>query len=168
MEIAGDRPRFAIKKNFQRRIQMATELTEWRPFSDFAELRHRLDQAFRDFGDGTHHGWTPSVDVVKQEDKLLVRANLPGIKSDEVKIEVEGDVLRISGEHTDEREEKKGDYMRRERRFGSFSRSMALPAGVKAEDIEASTEDGVLEVVVPLPRSAEKKAVEIKPKAKSS
>lgn len=55
--------------------------------------------------------------------------------------------------------------MRRERRSGSFSRSMSLPSGVKAEDIEASTEDGVLEVRVPLPESGERKTVEIKPKA---
>lgn len=146
---------------------MATELTEWRPFSDFSELRHRLDQAFRDFGDGTHSGWTPSVDVVRQEDNLILRANLPGVRPDEVKIEVEGDVLTISGEHKEEKEEKKDDYMRRERRFGSFSRSMSLPAGVKVEDIDATTEEGVLEVMVPLPRSEERKPVEIKAKSKT-
>lgn len=146
---------------------MATELTEWRPFSDFAELRHRLDQAFRDFGDGAQHGWTPSVDVVRNDDELVVRANLPGIKPDEVTIKVEDDVLTVSGEHKEETEETEENFVRRERRFGSFSRSMALPSGVKAEDVEATTEDGVLEVTVPLPKSEESKAVEIKPKAKS-
>lgn len=146
---------------------MPNELTEWRPFSDFAELRHRLDQAFRDFGDGAHHGWTPSVDVVKKDDRLVLRANLPGVKPDEVKVEVEDDVLTVSGEHKEEKEEKEKDYVRRERRFGSFSRSMSLPPGVKAEDIEATTEDGVLEVTVPLPKSEEKETVEIKPRAKS-
>lgn len=146
---------------------MATELTEWRPFSDFAELRHRLDQAFRDLGDGALRGWTPSVDVVRKEDKLVLRADLPGIKPDDVKIEVEDDVLTVSGEHREEREEEKENYMRRERRYGSFSRSMSLPQGVTAEDIEATTEDGVLEVTIPLPKSEEKKAVEIKPKSKS-
>ncbi len=146
---------------------MATELTEWRPFSDFAELRHRLDQAFRDFGDGAQRGWTPSVDVVKNGDKLMLRADLPGIKPDEVKIEVEGDVLTVSGEHKEEKEDKRENYVRRERRYGSFSRSMSIPSGVKAEDVEATTEDGVLEVTVPLPKSNERKAVEIKPKSKS-
>ncbi|HEX2709171.1 MAG TPA: Hsp20/alpha crystallin family protein [Solirubrobacterales bacterium] len=146
---------------------MATELTEWRPFSEFADLRHRLDQVFRDFGDAAQHGWTPSVDVVRKDDELVLRANLPGIKAEEVKIQVEDDVLTISGEHREEKEEKKDDYVRRERRFGSFSRSMALPAGTKVEDIEATTEDGVLEVTVPLSKSEERKAVEIKPKSKS-
>ena len=147
---------------------MATELSEWRPFSDFAELRHRLDQAFRDFGDSGQHGWTPSVDVIRNDDGLVLRANLPGIKPDEVKIEVEDDVLTVSGEHHEEKEEKEENYVRRERRFGSFSRSMALPSGVKAEDIEATSEAGVLEVTVPLPKSEASTTVEIKPKAKSA
>lgn len=143
---------------------MATELTEWRPFSDFAELRHRLDQMFRDLGDGGAHRWTPSVDLVKKDDQLVLRADLPGIKPDEVKIEVEDDVLTVSGEHREETEEEKEHFMRRERRFGSFSRSMVLPKGAKAEDIDATCKDGVLEVSIPLPRGEEKKqTIEIKP-----
>lgn len=144
---------------------MATELTEWRPFSDFAELRHRLDQAFRDFGDGGRGAWTPSVDLIRRDDSLVLRADIPGIKPDEVKIEIEDDVLTVSGEHSEEKEEKEGKYMRRERRFGSFSRSMPLPSGVRAEDIEATTEDGVLEVTIPMPPPAEKQKIEIKPKS---
>lgn len=141
---------------------MATELTEWRPFSDFAELRHRLDQAFRDLSDGVERAWTPSVDVVRDEDSLRLRADIPGIKPEDVKIEVEDDVLNISGEHREESEEKKEHYMRRERRFGSFSRSMVLPKGVQVDQIQASTKDGVLEVRIPLPASEEKQRIEIK------
>lgn len=145
---------------------MANELAEWRPFSDFAELRHRLDQAFRDLSEGAQHGgWSPSVDLVKKDDHLVLRADLPGIKPDEVKIEVEDDVLTVSGEHREEKEEKKEDYLRRERRYGSFARSMILPKGVSADDIEASCEDGVLEVTIPAPKGEEKQKVEIKPKA---
>jgi len=144
---------------------MATELTELRPFSDFAELRHRLDQAFRDLGDGPRHGWSPSVDLVRRDDALVLRADIPGITPDEVKIEVEDDVLTVSGEHSEEKEEKKEHYMRRERRSGSFSRSMVLPKGVKADEIEATTEHGVLEVTIPVPQAEEKKKVEIKPKS---
>ncbi len=145
---------------------MATELTEWRPFSDFAELRHRLDQAFRDLSEGAQHGgWSPSVDVVRKDDELVLRADLPGIKPDEVKIEVEDDVLTVSGEHREETEEKKEHYMRRERRYGSFARSMVLPKGVQADDIEAKCEDGVLEVTIPAPKGEEKQKVEIKPKS---
>ncbi|HEX6230045.1 MAG TPA: Hsp20/alpha crystallin family protein [Solirubrobacterales bacterium] len=143
---------------------MASELTEWRPLSDFAELRHRLDQAFRDLGNG-ERAWTPSVDLVRKGDALVLRADIPGIKPDEVKIEVEDDVLTISGEHTEEKEEKEEHYMRRERRYGSFSRSMALPRGVKPDDIVATTENGVLEVTIPVPKEEEKKKIEIKPKS---
>jgi HSP20 family protein len=146
---------------------MATELTDWRPFSDFAELRHRLDQAFRDLGDGVEHRWTPSVDLVKKDDALILRADLPGFKPDEVKIEVEGDVLTVSGEHHEGTEEKRDDYMRRERRYGSFSRSMTLPHGITADEIEATSEDGVLELKIPIPKSEEKRAVEIKAKPKA-
>ncbi len=145
---------------------MATELTEWRPFSDFAELRHRLDQAFRDLGDGVQSGgWSPSVDVVRKDDRLVLRADLPGIKPDEVKIEVEDDVLTVSGEHREASEEKKEDYMRRERRYGSFSRSMVLPKGVQAGDVGAKFEDGVLEVTIPVPKAEKKQTVEVKLKS---
>ncbi len=144
---------------------MASELTEWRPFSEFAELRHRLDQVFRDLGDGGEHRWTPSVDLIKKEDQMVLRADLPGVKLDEVKVEVEGDVLTVSGEHKEEKEEKREHYMRRERRYGSFSRSMVLPQGVKAEDIEAKCKDGVLEVAVPVPKAEKKQAIEIKPES---
>lgn len=144
---------------------MTTELTEWRPFSDFAELRHRLDQAFRDLSDGAQHGWVPSVDLVRRDDALVLRADIPGIKPEDVKIDVEDNVLTVSGEHREETEEKEDHYMRRERRCGSFSRSMVLPKGVTAEDIEATTEDGVLEVTIPAPKTEEKQKVEVKPKS---
>jgi HSP20 family protein len=75
---------------------------------DLAESRHRLDQAFRDLSEGAQRsGWSPFVDVVKRDDKLVLRADLPGIKPDEVKIEIEGDMLTVSGEHREESEEKK-------------------------------------------------------------
>ncbi len=128
-------------------------------------MRHRLDQAFRDLSDGAQHGWTPSVDLVEKEGAVVLRADIPGIKPDNVKIEVEGDVLTVSGEHREEKEEKKEHYLRRERRYGSFSRSMALPKGVQADDIEANCKDGVLEVTIPAPRGEEKQKVEVKPKA---
>jgi HSP20 family protein len=146
---------------------MATETTIWRPFADFGELRHRVDQMFREVAPGDS-GWTPSVDVLRDDGNVILRADLPGIKPDEVKVTVEDDVLTVSGEHSSESEEEKGDYMRRERRYGSFSRSMSLPAGVSVEDIQSTTEDGVLEVTVPLPEAEQKHPVEIETKPKAS
>lgn len=103
---------------------MATQMTVWRPFAEFGELRQRVEEMFHEAGIG-------------------------------------GD----GGEHS---EEKKDDYMRRERRFGSFSRSMTLPAGVKVEEIKSTTADGVLEVTIPLPKAEENKPVEIPTTAKES
>jgi HSP20 family protein len=143
------------------------EMTVWRPFADFGELRHRFDQMFREMG-ATDQPWTPSVDVLRKDGTVVLRADLPGIKPDEVKVTVEDDVLTVSGEHTEESEEEKDNYMRRERRYGSFSRSMSLPAGVEAGDIESTVEDGVLEVTIPLPQAEQKSAVEIETKSKGS
>jgi HSP20 family protein len=146
---------------------MATQMTVWRPFADFGELRQRVEEMFHEAGIGGDGAWTPSVDVLRKNGDVILRADLPGIKPEEVKVTVEADVLTVSGEHTEESEEKQGDYMRRERRFGSFSRSMTLPAGVKAEDIRSTTADGVLEVTIPLPEAGEKKPVEIETKSKA-
>lgn len=143
---------------------MAIQMTAWRPFADFGELRQRVDQMFREMSVGGEQSWTPSVDVLRKDGTVVLRADLPGIKPDEVKVTVEDDVLTVSGEHTEESE----NYMRRERRYGSFSRSMSLPAGVKAEDIESTVEDGVLEVRIPLPEAEQRKPVEIETKSKGS
>lgn len=146
---------------------MAMEMTTRRPFADFGELRHRVDQMFREMGGGDGV-WSPSVDVIRDDGHVILRADLPGIKPDEVKVKVEDDVLTVSGEHREESEEEKDSYMRRERRYGSFSRSMSLPPGVKAEDIQSTTEDGVLEVTIPLPDAEQKQPVEIETKPKAA
>lgn len=147
---------------------MQRQMTAWRPFSDFGELRQRVEEMFHEAGVGGDGAWTPSVDVLRRNGDVILRADLPGITPAEVKVTVEDDVLTVSGEHTEESEEEQGDYMRRERRFGSFSRSMTLPAGVKAEDIRSTTKDGVLEVTIPLPGAEAKSPVEIETKPKGS
>jgi HSP20 family protein len=89
----------------------------------------------------------------------------PGSSPKKVKIEVEDDLLTISGEHTESKEEKDKNYVRRERRYGSFSRSMTLPGGVDANKIKASTSDGVVELTIPLAKEAKTEAVRITPTA---
>ena len=142
---------------------MPGTLTRWEPFAELGEMRSRLDRLFDEWLDGRERAWTPAIDVVREDGHLVVRADLPGIKPDEVKIEVEDDILTISGEHEERSEKKDKGYVRRERRYGSFSRSMALPAGVDAKKIEASTRDGVVEVTIPLPEEASKGPVRITP-----
>jgi HSP20 family protein len=140
-------------------------LTRWDPFAELGDLRTRFDRMFNEMADGRGHSWTPAVDVVRDNGNLVLRADIPGIKPEEVKIELEDDVLTVSGEHEERKEEKDKDFVRRERRYGSFYRSMALPAGVEAKKIKAKTHDGVLEVTIPLPKEAKKEAVQITPTA---
>jgi HSP20 family protein len=106
--------------------------------------------------------------VVHEEGRIVMRADVPGVKPEDIQIEVEGDVLTISGEHEEREEEKDERFVRRERRYGSFARSITLPKGVSAEDVAASCEEGVLEVTVPFPEQAERKAVRITPKTSKS
>jgi HSP20 family protein len=141
---------------------MATDIAEWRPLT---ELRHRVDQMFRDVADGGFGATTISMDVVRRDDAIVIRADIPGIKSDEVEIAVEDGILTVSGEHEEKSDEKTEHYVRRERRVGSFSRSMTLPRGVKPDDIEATAADGVLEVTIPLPKEEAKQVVEVKEKS---
>jgi HSP20 family protein len=141
---------------------MPGTLTRWEPFAEFGDLRSRLDRMF-ELIDGRSREWTPAIDVVREKDSIVLRADVPGIKPEEVKIEVKDDILTVSGEHEESKEEKDKQFMRRERRFGSFSRSMALPAGVDATKIKAKTKDGVVEVSIPLPKEAKKETITITP-----
>jgi HSP20 family protein len=143
---------------------MAGALTRWEPFGELGDLRSRLDRMFDQLA-RPDRGWTPAIDVVRENGNLLLRANVPGIEPDEVKIEVEDGVLTVSGEHEENSEEKDADYVRRERSYGSFSRSLVLPSGVDAGAIKATTKDGVVEVTIPLPPAASKDKVTITPTA---
>ena len=135
----------------------------WEPFAELAELRSRFDRLFDDWLDGHERAWTPAIDVVRENDHLVLRADLPGIKPEEVKLEVEDDILTVSGEHRESKEEKDEHYVRRERRNGSFSRSLTLPVAVDAKKIKAKTHEGVVEVTIPLPKDATKETVNITP-----
>lgn len=128
---------------------MASTITRWQPFSDFAELRHRLDQAFSDLASGHDGGeWAPAIDVHRKGDAIQIRADVPGVKPEEIEVELADDVLTISGAHTEESETTEGELVRRERRSGAFRRSIALPTGVDPDTIEATSHDGVLEITV--------------------
>jgi HSP20 family protein len=144
---------------------MASTLARWDPFAELAELRARFDRMLGDLGDGHGREWTPAIDVVRNEQELVVRAEVPGIKPEEIKIEADNGVLRISGRHEETKEDKQANYVRRERRVGSFERRMPLPEGVDPNQITATTHEGVLEIKAPLPKEAAKEPVTITPTA---
>ena len=132
---------------------------------ELGELRSRFERMFDELIDGPERAWTPAIDVERDNGDLVMRADVPGIKPEEVKIEVQDDILTVSGEHEEKKEVKDKHYLRRERRYGSFSRSIALPAGVEAKKIKAKTHDGVVEVLVPLAKETQKETVKITPTA---
>jgi len=140
---------------------MARPLTRWDPFAELGELRSRFDRLFDDWQDGRERAWMPAIDVVREDGHMVVHADLPGVTPEEVKIEVDDDILTVSGEHQESTERKDKHYVRRERRYGSFRRSMPLPAGVDPKKIEAKTHDGVVEVTIPLPEETKKETVTI-------
>jgi HSP20 family protein len=93
-----------------------------------------------------------SVDVVRDNGHLAPRADVPGIKPEEIRIEVDAGVLTVSGKHEQAKDQTDEHYVRREHRYGAFTRRLPLPAGVDPKKITASTKDGVLEVIIPLPK----------------
>jgi HSP20 family protein len=148
---------------------MATRssLIHWRPLGDFADLHRRIDHLFDDLTDG-EGSKLAAVDVIREDDRIVVRADMPGIKPEDLKIEVAEDMLTIHGEHKESQESKDGKdkrYVRRERSYHSFTRSLVLPADVSPEKIEATCKDGVVEVTVPLPSKEAPRVVKITPKA---
>jgi HSP20 family protein len=99
--------------------------------------------------------WFPGIDVFERDNRLVTKIDLPGMKKEDVKVEVTDGQLAISGERKTEAEEKKDNFYRCEREYGSFYRAVPLPEGVKLEDVAATFSDGVLEVSIPLPAKRE-------------
>lgn len=110
----------------------------------------------------TTKGWSPLVDVIEDDKEYLVKAELPEVKKEDVKVTLEDGALRISGERKFEKEEKNRKYHRIERAYGSFERVFILPEGTKPDTIRASFHDGLLEVHLPKNGKPEHKAVEVK------
>lgn len=101
--------------------------------------------------------WSPQVETFRRGDKLVLRAELPGLTKDDVKIEVDDGMLTISGERIEEHEDTEDEYYQTERSYGRFYRAFPLPEGVNLDQCEATFKDGILEVTVPAPKQAEQK-----------
>jgi HSP20 family protein len=113
--------------------------------------------SFRALGFPETAAWAPQIDVFERDNRLVTKVDLPGLKKEDVKVEVTDGHLTISGERKSESEETKDNVYRCERSSGSFYRAVPLPEGVKLENVKAIFADGVLEVSVPLPAKAEAK-----------
>ncbi|MFW6102255.1 MAG: Hsp20/alpha crystallin family protein [Chloroflexota bacterium] len=146
-------------------------ITPWRPFRELEEWERRFDDLF-----GRplwrlpveEKGWMPALDVFEKEDKFVVKAELPGMKEDDIDVSVVGDTLSIKGEKKTETEVKEEDYYRCERSHGTFYRSIPLPSNVDADKIEGSFEDGVLEVTLPKSAKVKPKKIAVSAKKKAT
>jgi len=105
--------------------------------------------------------WRPAVDIFDTDNAIVIKAELPGIKKDNVSIDVKGNVLTIKGERSFDKEIKEENYYRKERSFGKFQRSFTLPEAVNPEAIKANFKNGVLEIEVPKPEEKKPKQISI-------
>lgn len=146
-------------------------LTRWDPFKEMDELQSRFAKIFgmtpaRPGNGGkelmTVAEWAPSVDISEDDKEWLVKADLPDVKKEEVKVTVEDGVLTITGERKFEKEEKGKKYHRIERSYGNFLRSFTLPDGADGSKVAAEFKDGVLQVHLPKGEKAKPKAVDVK------
>jgi HSP20 family protein len=142
-------------------------LQVYKPFRDLWSLPDEIGRLFwglsrfePEFDVEAPIGWAPAVDVAEDQEAMHVRAELPGLKKDQVKINIREGVLTLSGERKFEDEKKRDNYYRIERSYGSFARSFTLPTTVDVEKIQATMRDGVLELTIP--KKPEAKAKEIK------
>ena len=146
-------------------------LTTWIPFRELDELQNRLGTFFGGFPNRLRNGnggsltlpdWSPQVDIVEDDKEYLIKADLPEMKKDDVKVVVEEGILSVSGERKTEKEEKKKKYHRIERSYGSFRRGFLVPEDADASKVNAEFKDGVLKVHLPKSLTAKSKPVEVK------
>ncbi|MBW1741041.1 MAG: Hsp20/alpha crystallin family protein [Deltaproteobacteria bacterium] len=139
---------------------------DWRGAEELDRMRRQLDRLFGDLmGDFSREptaGVFPLINVTEDSDNYYVRAELPGIKADELDISVTGNSLAISGERKILSESESAHYHRREREAGSFSRMVSLPGQIDSAKVEASCADGILTVVLPKAESAKPRQISVK------
>jgi HSP20 family protein len=158
---------------------MAT-MTRWDPFQDLRNaqeqeelaqmaqmspmLAHALGQrAQQGSGQATTTAWAPALDISERKDAYLVTVELPGVQADDLQVTLEDGLLTIQGERHFAHDSSEQQFHRVERRYGAFRRSITLPAQVQAEQIEASVDNGVLQIMVPKMEAAKPKRIQVRP-----
>ncbi len=162
------------------RHQPQSSMTPYSPFSMMDRFREEMDRLFEDFGLGSWFSpgrrsammprtgpqgqtgvWSPQIEIYEKENNLIVRADLPGLKKDDVRVHVYEDTLTIEGERKQEHEEEREGFYRSERAYGSFFRSIPIPAEVDPDQVKATFSDGVLELRIPYPEERAARQIQI-------
>jgi len=143
-------------------------ILKWRPYRDMWDMYGKISKLFEEDlkreGDETALStrcWAPAVDIYESKEEYVFKLELPGISKEDIKVDLEGDKLNISGERKEDTEVKKEDYHRVERYCGSFSRSFQLPKNTDGEKINAAMKDGILELRIPKREEAKAKSIPI-------
>jgi HSP20 family protein len=138
---------------------------------DLVSFRDAMDRLFDESLIKPRWGWIApmsaanlAIDMFETKDEVVVKAALPGVKPEEVEVTITGNTLTISGESKEENEVKEKDYLRQERRYGSFTRTVSLPDGLKADKADASFQNGVLTLKIPKSEEVKPKTIQVKAK----
>jgi len=145
--------------------------TQWDPSRDMYLLQDRMNKLFeeslargRSMDDASAGTWSPPVDVYETEDRIVLKADLPGVDQRDIDLRIEDNVLLIRGERKFPKEEKQEDFLRIERYYGSFRRVFRLPGTVDHGAVKASHQDGVLEVTIPKTGGSRSKTIKVEVK----
>jgi HSP20 family protein len=142
-------------------------ITRWDPFRELTSLQNRVNSLFQDYGRSgqdelTSSGsFVPAVDVYEDEHKVTLKLEVPGVKQEDLDVQVENSTLTIRGERKFEKEEKEENFQRIERRYGSFSRSFTLPNTIDTESVNANYENGVLKIELAKREEAKPKQIKV-------
>lgn len=145
------------------------DLNVWSPFRHLSVLRSEIDRLFDSPLDALTsnsqqflNGWLPTVDLYEDHDQLVLKAELPGMKREDIDISLHGDVLTLSGERTEDEAFEKAETYRAERFLGRFQRTFTLPVAVEATKVQATYKDGILTVTLPKAEEARPKQIQVK------
>ncbi len=144
-------------------------LVRWNPLKEVPVLQNRINRLFDDFfpetfmdsGKSMAGVWNPVVDIYDTADTTVIKADLPGLKKEDIAINIEGNVLSLTGERNLDEEVKKENFYRRERAYGMFKREFTLPSTVDHEKIKADFKDGVLKIEIPKPEEKKPKTITV-------
>jgi HSP20 family protein len=144
-------------------------IVRWEPFRDMMSLRDAMDRMFEEggFRAPVPFGWgegSMAVDMYETDDSVIVKTAIPGVKADDIDVSVTGDTLTVRAETKEEEEIKRENYLRRERRFGSYCRSVTLPGGLETDRADADYSDGILTLTFPKAEAVKPKSIKVKGK----